>query len=315
MSVYRRKSGRWAVRVDVDRDASGRRRRRALGTFATRKEAESAEREALFTKDRGVDLSPRHVTVAELLSRYLRDRASRCGAKTLQEYERIGNRYVLPRLGAMLLAKVRPAHIAEWQAAIAESGGRNDSAISPKTVYHARALLYGALRWAVKMQLLAANPCAAVDPPTIRRSEAKALRSDEIARLLDAAAPTRWGPFVALAFALGARRGELLALRWSNIDLERRTVTIEASLSQTRSGVSRKGTKTDRVRTVPLSPLALDAIRRQRALQAQDKLVAGAAYADQGFVFRRRASGARGFHPRALSEPYVKLSLHTAPII
>jgi integrase len=124
-----------------------------------------------------------------------------------------------------------------------------------------------------------------------RGSEAKAFEADEIARVLDAARGTRWHAFIALAFALGARRGELLALRWPVVDLERGVVRIEGSLSQTKGAVTMKGTKTDRVRTVPLSSFALEALRRQKAAQASDKLSAGASYRDEGFVFADPVGG------------------------
>jgi integrase len=141
------------------------------------------------------------------------------------------------------------------------------------------------LAWAVKMSLVGRNVVSAVDAPAVRRSEAKAFEADEIARVLDAARGTRWHSFIALAFALGARRGELLALKWPVVDFERGVVRIEGSLSQTKAGVTMKGTKTDRVRTVPLSSFALDALRRQKVAQAADRLAAGASYKDDGFVF------------------------------
>ena len=77
----------------------------------------------------------------------------------------------------------------------------------------------------------------------------------------------------------------LLALKWPVVDFERGVVRIEGSLSQTKAGVTMKGTKTDRVRTVPLSSFALDALRRQKVAQAADRLAAGASYKDDGFVF------------------------------
>lgn len=263
----------------------GKRRRRSLGTFSSRKEAERAERDALTARDRGIDLSPDRVTVAQLLARYLSDRSLRCGAKTNERYGQLVRQYILPRLGRITVAKLRPAHVSDWQTALQESGGHNGRPLSAKTVYHGRSLLFGALRWAVRMQLASRNVCEAVEIPKVARSSAKALSLDEVARLLTAAENTRWGPFTALAFALGARRGELCALKWVDVDLDAKTVTVRASLSQTKAGVTFKPTKTDRVRTVALSRFAIEAFRRQRATQAQERLRAGGAYEDRGLVF------------------------------
>lgn len=307
MAIYKRKSGRYAVLIDIDRGADGKRQRRPLGTFRTRKEAERAERDALAARDRGIDLSPRSVTVAELLKRYLADRKSRCGAKTLQEYGHKADLYIIPHLGSMLLAKLRPAHVAEWQSSIGQSGGRGGKPVSAKTVTHARSLLYGALQWAVTMQLVAMNACSVVEAPKVRRSDAKALPASEVAKLLATASGTRWGPFVTLALAIGARRGELLAIRWESVDLARRTVTIGASISQTRAGgLAVKGTKSDVVRTIPLSRVALEALQKQRALQAADKLRAGQHYVDAGFVFADELGGC--LSPMAATNAYARLA-------
>jgi integrase len=95
---------------------------------------------------------------------------------------------------------------------------------------------------------------------------------------LAAASRTRWGPFVTFAFATGMRRGEICALQWSDVDLERGIASVMRSLSETRDGAVLKGTKTGRGRTVPLSRMAIDALRRQKALQAADRLANGPAY-------------------------------------
>lgn len=99
MSVYRRKSGRYAVMIDLEPTATGLRRRKSIGTYRTRKDAERAERQAIEARDRGIDLSPKTVTVSELLDRYLGDReALGRGTKTLQEYRSCADRLIRPHL-------------------------------------------------------------------------------------------------------------------------------------------------------------------------------------------------------------------------
>ena len=303
MSIYKRKSGRYTV---VVAKAEGSTERRSLGTFATRKEADKAEREALSARDRGIDLAPRSATIGDVVQRYLRDRKGHCEAKTLQEYEKLAKAYILPHLGARPLPKLRPAHIAEWQLALTEHGGKDGRALSAKTTFHARSLLSAALRWACKMQLLVVNPCAAVDAPKVRRSQAKALTREEVLHLLQACSESRWAPFVTLALTIGARRGELLALRWENIHTESKTVTIEASLSQTNAGIALKGTKTDRTRTIPLSRPALEALQRQRVAQAADKLRAGGLYEDRDWVFADELGAC--ISPMAATDAYARIA-------
>lgn len=275
MSVYKRKSGRWAVLIDLDASATGKRRRRSVGTYATRKDAERAEREALSARDRGIDLSPRNVTVSKLLERYLADSAGRLEATTKARYRTLIDRLIVPHVGEQTLARMRPAHVADWMATLRQRGGHKGKSLSAKTCRHAFVLLNTAWRWAIRMQLASTNPLAAVSAPSVPRSKARALPADEIGRILAVAAETRLGPLVCFAFATGMRRGEMCALGWGDVDLERGVVLVSRSLTETRDGAVMKTTKTGRARTVPLSRLAIESLRRAKAAQAADRLAAG----------------------------------------
>ncbi len=288
MSVYRRKSGRYAVLIDLEPTADGRRQRKSIGTYRTRKEAESAERKALEARDRGIDLSPKTVTVSELLDRYLNDRqALGRGAKTLQEYRDCADRRIRPYLGGMALAKLRPAHVAEWQAILLAQGGKAkrladgslaSQTLSAKSVFHAFSLLNGALRFALRMELIFRNPCEAVSRPSLVRSEAKALNESEVAALLRAVRATRWEAFIVLALCTGARRGELCALNWDDVDHARSVLHIRKSLCDVRGKITVKTTKSGKSRSIPLSRMATDALRKLSAIQARERLAVGPAY-------------------------------------
>jgi integrase len=128
------------------------------------------------------------------------------------------------------------------------------------------------------MELIGRNPCEAVTRPSVPRSNAKALSPDEVARLFATTRGTRWESFVALALSTGARRGELCGLSWRDFDAEGGTLTIRCSLAQTRHGTALKATKTGHTRMLPLSRVAKDALRSQRALQARDRLANGGVF-------------------------------------
>jgi hypothetical protein len=185
MSIYKRKSGKWAAVVCLDPTANGLMRRRSLGTFATRKDAERAERDALAAKDRGIDLSPGKVTVANLLERYIADRRAKERAiRTVERYEGLSRLSIVPHLGTMTLAKLTPAHVSGWLVTIREHGGVDGRALAGKTVKHAYALLRSALRWALRHDLVARNVAEAVDPPSVGRSQARALTDEEASAFL-----------------------------------------------------------------------------------------------------------------------------------
>jgi integrase len=309
MSVYKRTSGRWAVLIDLDASATGKRRRRSVGTFATRKDAERAEREALTARDRGIDLSPSTITVAQLLSRFLRDRqALGRGAKTLEEYGRLAELYIVPHVGSTLVSKLRPAHVSEWVSTILEHGGRGGGPIAAKTARHALSLLSSALRWGLRLDLVGRNVCESVSAPSAVRSEAKALTSDEVGALTVTARGSRWEHFVTLALRLGARRGELLALHWSDVDLTKRVVIVRGSMSQIKGSTVLKSTKSGRIRALPLSAGAVDALRKQRVLQREDRLRAGAVYlADPADPVFTDEIGQR-LSPKAATNAYARLA-------
>lgn len=136
MSISKRRNGSFTVRIDVDRLTSGKRRKRTIGTYATKKEAERAEREALSAKDRGIDLAPQTVTVTTLVERYVADRETECAAKTLERYHEILERHVKPHIGSLLFPKLRPPHVAAWIAMLRKKGGVGDKPLAPKSVYH-----------------------------------------------------------------------------------------------------------------------------------------------------------------------------------
>jgi integrase len=243
--------------------------------FRTRKEAERAEREALTARDRGIDIAPERVTIANLVERYVDERVSFGRAeKTIVEYRRLAKLYIEPHLGSKPVSKTKPAHVAEWLADLRLSGGVDKTPLSAKTCAHAVALLSAALRWGVRMDLAGRDVTAVVTRPTVPKSAARAFENAGVGKLLTVARGTRWEAFIALALTTGARRAELLALDWSDVDLDAGTVTISKALCQLKARVFTKGTKTGSTRSVPLSRLGLDALRRQRALQAADQLAA-----------------------------------------
>lgn len=303
MSVYRRKSGRYAVLIDLEPSATGLRRRKSISTYRTRKEAEHAERQALEARDRGIDLSPRTVTLQDLLERYVqRCRTKALATKTVERYEELSRCHLLPVIGGLTLARLKPTHIVTVYAKTAEKG------LSPKSVRHVHGLLHAALDWAVEQNLCFRNVAdvAKRDLPNAQRSPAKALTEDEARRLLDAAVGTPWDAFFTLAFCTGARRAELAALRWANVDLERGTVTISESVVRTKTGLEFKGTKTGCVRVVPLNGLAIAALRSHRAKQNAKRLRQGDEYEVSGLVFADQLG--RPWNPGSISNAFDRLA-------
>lgn len=155
-------------------------------------------------------------------------------------------------------------------------------------LYHHR-VLHRALEQAVRWQLIPRNPADAVEPPRARRPEIQALTEDQVRAMLEAAKGTRYYTLLLLAVATGMRRGELLALRWQDVDLKAGRITVCRSLQYTKErGIFFKEPKNPGSRrTVEISPPVVEALRRHRKEQAGQKLALAPLYEDQDLVFEQ----------------------------
>jgi len=268
----------WCADIEVPRGADGKRRRCRLSGFTTRKEAEAAVARKLVELQHGVDIAPTKLTVSGLLERYVANRETECGGRTTERYRELIRLYIEPSLGHVPIKKLSSLAIQDTYSKIGAS-------LSARTVHHVHTLFKAAYTWAMRKDLIQRSPFLSVDPPNVRPKEMRYLTPDEASRLLDAVEGTQWHSALNLALATGARRGELCALKWTDIDFEGGTITIRASLTDAGGKLTLKGTKSDRVRRFALSPMAIGILRSQRSELLQDRLLAGEAYKDSGFVF------------------------------
>lgn len=277
MAIYKQR-GRYVVRIALDRDAAGNRKRLFVGSYERKKDAEAAERGALTKRDHGVDMEPSKMTVADLITSYFDANKPEWSEKTFERYEELARLHILRHHGSALITKLKPIAISKLYATLRAK-------LAAQTVKHVDTLYRATFAWAEEKELLVRSPFRSVDRPEPRPKEQRYLTPDEADRILDAVAGTRWQAVLAVALATGARRGELCALKWNAVDFEGRTMTIRASLSDANGKLALKGTKTDRVRRFALSNLAIDALRARRTEAMKERLAAGPAYADVGYVF------------------------------
>jgi integrase len=291
-SVRRRGKGSWEVAIRLGRDpVTGRWRRRFIAVRGTKRDAERVLAEALHKRDTGVDVAPCRLTAAEYLRRWLRDYVSHnCAPSTVIRYTGIIERHLIPRIGALLLRDLRPAHIQATYGEALAPGGRLDGKpgpLSPRTVLQHHRVLKEALSHAVEWQLIARNPADAVRPPHFRRREMRVLSPEEARRFLELAQDSPYYVLIYLALSTGARMGELLGLRWADLDLNSGTMRITRTAGWLPGvGVVFSTPKTQRaVRPVALSRDTVDVLRRHRRAQLETRLTLGPAYEDQDLVF------------------------------
>lgn len=199
----------------------------------------------------------------ELFTRYI-DRLRLRGRResTLQEYERDGRRHFLPLLGERRIEEIQPALLEELLATWIEAG------LAPHTVHRLYKQLRATLAWAEQMEWIGRNPAARVEPPPRGEARHRALTEVEARTLLVAAQGTSLEALLYIALETGARQGELLALRWSDIPPDGRTMSIDRSVRQLGRGrtvISAPKTRQSR-RVVHLSQQAAEVLKaHQRA--------------------------------------------------
>ncbi len=283
-TIRQRSKGSWQLIFDAPREADGKRRQARQTIHGTKKEAEAKLRELLTAMERGDYVAPTSETMGAFLRHWLDNyAATHVSPRTYRDYDGIVRRYLQPALGGLPLARVKPQHVQGLHATLLGRG------LSPRTVLHTHRVLSEALSHAVKWQLVARNVCDAVDAPRPERKEMAALDAHGVARLLAASEATPYRDLFSVAIYTGLRRSELLGLRWTDVDLDRGRLSVVAGLHRlTGKGLVLLPTKTARSRrSVSVGAEALDTLRHVRMQQLENRLAAGPAWHDTGFVFTK----------------------------
>jgi integrase len=256
--VYQDAHGGWYFKVSVGRDAlTGRRDQITRRGFRTAADAGRARRELLAQRDSGLlRPSPKLLTVNELLDLYL-DRLDADGAlgrKTRFDYRHYADSYVRPWLGQRRVRDVTPDVVLAWQRKLAKQGGtKNGKPLAPNTIRLARASLAGAFKLAVSRRIVAISPVALTAQPKARRSVPRHWTPEDAREFLSLMEGDRTWPVWAFLLGSGLRIGELVWLRWSNVDLRAglaRVVEFATTLGY--DVVPSQGNSRDAVRTVDL---------------------------------------------------------------
>ena len=223
-------------------------------------------------------------TVGDYLDRWLSDAVRGTVRESTFSRDRyLVTNHIKPTLGRLKLKNLNALHLQSFYRE------RLDSGLSGSTVQKIHHILHKALSQAVKWNLIPRNPADAVKAPTASSTkETHPLSASEARRLLERARDDRLEALYVLAFHTGMRRGELLGLKWEDVDLDGPTIRVRRTLTRSENGrrlsLGEPKTKKSR-RIVRLTPRAVEALRRHRAKQAEEKLKAGNLYQNQGLVF------------------------------
>jgi integrase len=312
--VYPDGKGGWYFKATVGRDAlTGRRMQITKRGFRTAADAGQARKELLAGERRLARPSAAGMTVNELLDLYLDslDADGRLSVKTRFDYRKYAEVYVRPLLGQRRLRDVTAETILEWQRRLAKNGGvKAGKALAPNTIRLARAPLAGAFKLAVTSGRVVTNPLVSAPRPTRKRAVPRHWSPEEARAFLGFMETDRTYPIWAFLLSAGLRIGELVALRWTNVDLDARVArVVEFSSTIGYEVVASTGKSRDAIRTIDLDDHLVRVLREQRKRQAEERLAA-TNYVESGHVFTRPEGGP--YHPQLLSKQLAALSIEAA---
>ncbi len=279
-SIYQRKDGRWTAEISLE----GGKSKFLYGK--TRKEVQEKLKTALYEQQKGILVTGPQQQVGHFLTHWLEDvHKQSIRSRTYERYEEIVRLHLLPGIGHHQLQKLSPQHLQMFYKK------KLDEGLSATTVISFHNVLHKALETAVRWNLIARNTCDLVSPPRRKHFKIQPLSIEQIHQLLAATRGHRQEALIILALTTGMRRGELLALKWQDLDLEKRILQVRRILTRIPSKLPGKGfeetePKTDRGRRSIVLPLfTVEVLKQHRLRQLEEILKAGPAWYDLDYVF------------------------------
>jgi integrase len=257
-SIFKRKDGRWQARYQA-----GGKRTYIYGK--TRQEVVKKLTEALSEVNKGLIYDDKGITVERHIKNWLTTSKNSVRIRTWERYEQICRRHIFPEVGHLKLKNLTPVVVQDLYQ-------KKLKVLSPRTVVYVHVTLHRALSQALRWNLVPRNVTDLVDPPRIIKEEVKPLAEEEVNSLFETVRDNPLEALYVLAVTAGLRKGELLGLKWSDINFVTRTLQIKRRLSLTKDGPIFVPPKTVKgKRSIGLSQIAVGALRRHKLLQDEQK--------------------------------------------
>jgi integrase len=268
-SISRRKDGRWQARYQ----ANGK-RKHVYGK--TRREVAGKLNEALSEVNKGLHYDDKGITVGEHIGNWLDVSKNAVRIGTWERYEQISRRHIAPEIGHLKLRDLTPMIVQDLYQ-------KKLMVLSPRTVQYVHVTLHRSLSQALRWNLIPRNVTDLVDPPKVVKEEIRPLNEDEVKVLFETVEGSALEALYVLAVTAGLRKGELLGLRWEDIDLNIGILRVKRSLSLPKGGPVLVPPKTAKgKRSIRLSRICVEALRNHKFRQDEQKKSWGR---DLGIVF------------------------------
>ncbi len=287
--IRQRGRNSWELKFDAAHDPiTGKRKVKFKTVRGSKREAQIELRKLLTAVESGTHADAGKLTLGKWLTTWMDGRRHSLGAKTAQEYDGLIARHITPKIGHVLLRKITPQVLNSFYADKLTNGRMNGKGgLSPQSVLHMDRLLHRAFHDGIRGQLLSMNPTDYVDRPKVQRKPKATLQDDELKKLLAKAEGGRLSVPLYLILAAGVRRGELLAWRWRDIDMETGVAQVIQTVEETKKyGLRFKDVKTKAGRRrVDLPASAVQVLRAHQIEQKETSLKLGRGWSADDLVF------------------------------
>lgn len=278
-SITQREDGRWMVRVDLGRGVDGQRRRKTAYADSQAAAVELLRRLGGRAVD-GQLLTTTTPTVSTFLEDWFTTNSDTWRPSTRRGYRGAIDHYLTPAFGSLRLEQLSPALVQRWLVQHKTDHGAR------RRITLAHAVLRSALAEAQRLQLVTINAATLVKVPKPSSRKIAPLGVDQAGAFLKAARQHRLEALFGVALACGLRLGEALGLKWENVDLSTGELRIRQQLQRDGKRLLLAELKTEKSRrTLALPTVCIDALKRHRTRQLEERLKAGAAWQDTGLVF------------------------------
>ncbi|MER5571459.1 site-specific integrase [Streptomyces goshikiensis] len=297
-SIWQRKDGRYEARVYVPQPDGTRARKTVYGK--TWQECDEKRQELVLRDRQGVPTPTRSARLSEWLPYWLEEHVEpRRKLSTYDKYEAHVRLHLVPLLGTRSLESLSTADVRRFLT-------RMQKEKTVATAKEAHRVLRTALSGAVRDELITRNVASLVEPPRAKQREIRPWTLDETLAFLEAArGESLYAAFV-LAIAMGLRRGELVGLRWSDIDLDNRVLHVRQQTQRRRGKLYQDDPKSRRQRVVPLPAMCIAPLRWHRLKQRAIFRDTGVAWSEAGAVFATR--NGRTVEPRNVYRAFTRVA-------
>jgi len=273
-TIYKRKDGSWAAQVSIQG-------RRLTKYTKTQSEARTWLRTTLSQVDNGITFLGAQMVLGKYLEQWLVTVKTSVRPKTYEQYKQIVTSHIVPILGRIKLKDVRPDHIQSLYNNKLKSGTSN------RTVRMIHSVLHVSLAQALKMGLIGRNPADAVTRPKLVKKEMKTLTDTQVQTLLLAVRGTRYEALYLLAVTTGIRQGELLGLKWADLDWVTRHLSVQRQLQRLpgHGMVFSEPKSASGRRVIALGSATIEKLREHYKHQQLERLAAGELWIENDLIF------------------------------